>query len=84
MSGTTVTAKKQSMDRNMLPFGALDERSLIRCLTFKCEDYTDDGLEIGPLYARIGGRGTVRSTRYVTTSEAKSLAHRCGAELREM
>ena len=58
----------------------LPDRLHVRRLMFKCEDYKDD-LEVGPLYADVGGKGIVRSTRYVTIAEARAAAQRFGAKL---
>jgi len=50
---------------------------------FKCEDHTDDGAPVGPVYAIMEAGPEVRSRRYVTLREAKQLASAFGAELQE-
>ena len=69
------------MYNNIFANNHLLDRGDIRCLVFKGEDENDDGLEIGPLYAVIEGRGEIRSKRYVTIAEATVLARRCAATL---
>lgn len=49
---------------------------------FKCEDFRDDGGEVGPLYAILQG-SELRSARYVTLVEANKLARIYGVSLTE-
>jgi hypothetical protein len=73
--------KKPSIHGSTRQSASLREFSQIRKLVFKCEAYNDAGIATGPLYAELVGIGTVRSVRYMTISEAKELAGRCGTEL---
>lgn len=56
---------------------------IITRLIFKCEDFLDDGMAIGPLYLQTRTTTYRLGSRYVTLHEAKDTSRHLGVELTE-
>lgn len=55
--------------------------SILAALHFKCEDFREDGCQIGSLYATLRDRSEVCSKKYVTLADAKEFARLYGVAL---
>jgi len=71
------------VSRGIFVIDMLPASTPISHFLFKSEDSQEDGSEIGPIYAMFQGHPALRSIRYVSLKEAKTVARLCGAGLIE-